>query len=47
MEPLTDEAGRILPVFLPKTAEKICLVEGLGYLPSDEAHTVCMWIFFK
>jgi len=29
MEASADETGRILPVFSPKTARKICLVDGL------------------
>ena len=29
MEASADEVARILPVFSPKTAEKICLVDGL------------------
>ena len=29
MEASADEVGRILPVFSPKTAGKICLVDGL------------------
>ena len=29
MEASADEGGRILPVFSPKTAGKICLVDGL------------------
>ena len=29
MEASADEVGRMLPVFSPKTAGKICLVDGL------------------
>ena len=29
MEPFADEVARILPVFSPKLAGKICLVDGL------------------
>ena len=29
MEASADEVGRILPVFSPKTAGKICLMDGL------------------
>ena len=42
MEASADKVGRILPVFSPKTAGKICLVNGLVIDPL----TVCV-SFYK
>ena len=43
MEASADEGGLILPVFSPKTAGKICLVDGLVI----NLLTVCVCVFIK